>query len=873
MNGSFDARSANILVVDDTPENLGVIVDQLEEQGFRVAVAQDGEEAIRRAQRILPDLILLDVMLPGIDGFETCRRLKADELTRDTPVVFMTALTDSADKIKGFVAGGVDYVTKPFEAQEVLARVKTHLCLHAMQRAIGQQNRQLQHEIAIRQQAEAALRESEARYRTLVELSPDAIMIEQEGRIVFANGAASRLFGADRPEALLGRALLTLVPPSRRAEAALAMHDLAQGTDSHVVEEQALRLDESTVDVAVTRLPFHHQGRPAIQVVARDISESKRLQTQLKHLATHDALTGLPNRVLLMDRLSQALAYARRNHQRFMVALIDLDRFKWVNDSMGHEAGDKLLRAVSERILDCLRQSDTVARIGGDEFVVLFQNSDHLEQAVLALNRIVSRVSEPVVIDGGREIDISCSVGCSSFPDDGLDAEDLLRAADAAMYQAKQSGRNNLQIFNSDLRGRAEQRACLEADLRNALERAEFFLHYQPKVSLVTGAIVGVEALLRWKHPTRGVVLPSRFIPVAEETGLIIPIGEWVLLEACLQNKAWQAKGARPVRVAVNLSAKQLGRPGLLEMLKGCLDVSGLAPEYLELELTESTSMDNPETTIPLLRQIKDLGVSLAIDDFGTGYSNLQYLTRLPIDRIKLDGSFVREVTSNPGQLAIVEATIVMAHRLEIRVVAEMAETEGQVALLRELGCDEVQGHFFARAMPAQECAALLDTGIFALPGPMRSAGDERAVLVLGKDAEVAAAVERMLRSEGYRVLCVSRADEAFELLACQPVDAVLCDQRMPDCTGVEFLSTVRRLYPHTVRLILSDRGDFESAVGAINRGAVHKLIARPCSDEELRDTLSTVFGSVDDLEAPSSTVGAVIADAASLVNSLPGTS
>ena len=442
MNGSFDTRSANILVVDDTPANLGVITDQLEEQGFRVAVAQDGEEAIRRAQRIRPDLILLDVMLPGIDGFETCRRLKRDEQTRDTPVVFMTALTDSADKVKGFVAGGVDYVTKPFEAQEVLARVKTHLSLHAMQQAIAQQNRLLQHEIDVRHQAEAALRDSEARYRTLVELSPDAIMIEQEGRIVFANGAAARLFRADRPEALLGQALLTLVAPSHRAQAALAMHDLAPGTEPHLVEEQALRLDKSTVDVAVTRLPFHYQGRPAIQVVARDISESKRLQTQLKHLATHDALTGLPNRVLLMDRLSQALAYARRNHQRFMVALIDLDHFKWVNDSMGHEAGDKLLRVVSERILGCLRQCDTLARIGGDEFVVLFQDSDHQEQAVLALNRMVSRVSEPVVIDGGREIDISCSVGCSSFPDDGLDAEDLLRAADAAMYQAKQSGRN-----------------------------------------------------------------------------------------------------------------------------------------------------------------------------------------------------------------------------------------------------------------------------------------------------------------------------------------------------------------------------------------------------------------------------------------------
>lgn len=849
MSALSDVQCQSILLIDDTPANLGVMVDQLEDQGFRVFVAQDGEEGLKRACLTLPDLILLDVMMPGLDGLETCRRLKEIESTRNIPVIFMTALTDTADKVEGFKAGGVDYVSKPFQVEELLARVNAHLSLHAMQKRIAAQNAQLQLEVGLRQQAEddlqcayAALEASETRYRALVEQSPDAILIERDGCIVFANEAATRLFHAQRPADLLGHTLLTFVAPSGRAAAAQAIDDLISGGTPHTVEEQALRLDGSSVAVAVTRIAFGYQGSPAIQVVARDISESQRMQSQLKHLATHDALTGLPNRTLLMDRLSQTLAYAKRNSIRFMVAFIDLDRFKWVNDNLGHEAGDQLLQTVSRRLSDTLRESDTVARIGGDEFVALMSGADSLDDGFRTINRIVERVSQPITFDDGREISVSCSVGCSTFPEDGAAAEELLGAADAALYQAKQTGRNNLQVFNAELRRRIAGRITLESALRHALERDEFALHYQPQVDLHSGAIVGVEALLRWQHPDYSNLSPTHFIVVAEENGLIAPIGEWVLQQACRQSKAWQDSGLPAIRMAVNLSAKQLHRPGLTALVAQCLASSGLDPAYLELELTESASMDDPDKIIPLLQQFKELGAALVIDDFGTGYSNLRYLTRLPVDKLKLDGSFIREITTDPGQLAIASAVVVLAHRLGLKVVAEMTETEGQVVLLDSLGCDQAQGHFFGAALPGEACAGLLETARLPLPATMGRHQQTRTLLVLDDESSITAAINRLLRNEGYQVLLANHTDEAFELLARHPVGVILSDQRMPGMNGVEFLSIVKRLYPQTVRLIISAHRDFEAAVAAINHGAVHRFLEKPWDDRALRGCLAEAF-------------------------------
>lgn len=827
---------------------------------FELDSAYQGQEALAKLQVALQAdrpyaMAFVDMrMPPGWDGVQTIERLwQADPRLQ---VVICTAFSDHSweEVLRRLETNDrLLILKKPFDAIEVrqladALTTKWQMTQQAaaqmgtLEEAVRERTLEITRTSQALQGAYAALQDSELRYRTLVEMSPDAILIEQDGCVVFANSAAVGLFGATQPEALLGRTVPTLIGPGDRAEAAMVMGELTEGAAPRTVEEQARRLDEGTVDVAVTRLPFSYNGRPATQIVARDISESRRLHVQLEHLATHDPLTGLPNRVLLMDRLSQALVQARRNGKQFMVALIDLDRFKWVNDRFGHAAGDSLLRTMSKRISDSLRKSDTVARIGGDEFVVLLHDSRSMEDAVRVLNRIVALVSQPLVSDDGHDIAISCSAGCSTYPEDGQVAEELLRAADAAMYQAKESGRNSLQIFNADLRSRAASRANLETDLSHAIERDEFLLHYQPQVDLRTGAIAGVEALLRWQHPVHGNIPPGRFIPVAEESGLIVPIGEWVLRRACRQIREWQDAGLPPVRVAVNISAKQLNRPGLLDVLRQSLEAAEVDPACLELELTESTSMDDPEKTIPLLHKLREVGVSLAIDDFGTGYSNMQYLTRLPIDKLKLDGSFVREITSNPGHFAIAEAITVMAHHLKLKVVAEMAESAGQVMLLNSFGCDQVQGYFFAKPMPADACAALLRNGAMTLPPGLGRQPDARTLLVVDDEVVVTSAVTQALKSTGYEVLVANQVDQAFEMMARHSVGVVLCDQSLPGTSGVEFLSTVRRLHPKTVRLIFSEQDDFEVAVAAINQSAVHRFLAKPWDDKVLREALAAAF-------------------------------
>lgn len=434
------------------------------------------------------------------------------------------------------------------------------------------------------------------------------------------------------------------------------------------------------------------------------LNDQRRAERELQHQATHDFLTGLPNRVLLTDRLQQRIAHAKRHGGRFVVCFVDLDHFKFVNDSLGHGRGDELLKIVGDRMVGCLRESDTVTRFGGDEFVLLLSAP---EEAMRVLDRLATCLSQPIKL-GEQELIVTCSMGCSTYPEDGSDPDVLIKFADAAMYRAKELGRNRVQVYNDRLRVRIDERIKLESELRRALEREQFVLHYQPQIDLRTGRIIGVESLLRWKHPELGTVAPGRFIPIAEENGLIVPITEWVLRRACAQNKAWQEAGLPPVQMAVNLSMKQLSRLKLDALVAECLASSRLDPGFLELEVTESATMESPEETIHLMRALKRLGVRIAIDDFGTGFSNLRYLRQFPVDKLKLDGSFVRDIAKDAGSLAIADAIIAMAHRLGLEVVAEMAETEEQIILLANHGCDHVQGYYFSPAIPPDDCAGLL---------------------------------------------------------------------------------------------------------------------------------------------------------------------
>jgi diguanylate cyclase (GGDEF)-like protein len=437
--------------------------------------------------------------------------------------------------------------------------------------------------------------------------------------------------------------------------------------------------------------------------------ERKRYQVQLEHQANYDALTGLPNRNLLHDRMRQAV-YAQRSARAMAVVFIDLDHFKFVNDSLGHGTGDKLLRGMADRLRDVLREGDTVARLGGDEFVVILNDQSGEEVIYRAMQRIMGEIAKPMVVEG-KELFVTCSAGISLYPQDGVDVDTLLKNADAAMYRAKEHGRNNFQFYTSEMNERINERLALEHALRRSLERNELTLHYQQKVDLKSGAICGAEALVRWNHPELGLLRPERFIPLAEETGLIVQIGEWVLRETCRQARAWLDRGLEPGRVSVNLSARQFRQDGLVRMVSRILEETGIDPAHLEIELTESMVMHNVAGAIATLHGLKSLGIALSVDDFGTGYSSLAYLKDLPIGTLKIDRSFVRAIRSSEGadDGVIAQAVISLGHALNLRVIAEGVETDAQLRFLKKHGCDEVQGFFYGEPVPPEAHARLLE--------------------------------------------------------------------------------------------------------------------------------------------------------------------
>jgi diguanylate cyclase (GGDEF)-like protein len=436
---------------------------------------------------------------------------------------------------------------------------------------------------------------------------------------------------------------------------------------------------------------------------------------QLRHLATHDSLTGLPNRVLMDDRISQCIVLAERQSQTFAVMLLDLDRFKSVNDSLGHRAGDELLKEVAQRLRSVVRDVDTVARLGGDEFVLIITPSPDPDVAQQVATRIIDAMQAPVRI-AGVAIHTSPSIGIAFYPQDAATVETLVAHADAAMYSAKQRGRNNFQCFTPDMNTGTQEKARLEGDLRVALEQKQFEVHYQPKVNTVTGIMHGAEALLRWHHPVRGAISPAEFIPIAEECGLIGNIGAWVMREACRQARAWQVAGLPPLRVAVNLSPSQFRQCNIVDMIRDALDQAGLEPRFLEVELTESAVMSDPEESIAILEKLSKMGVLVSVDDFGTGYSSMSYLRRFPIDKLKIDRGFISEVMSRPEDASIVRAIISLAHSLRLKVVAEGVESPEQLEFLKTLGCDQYQGFHFSAALPASQFEALVRSKRTAVP-------------------------------------------------------------------------------------------------------------------------------------------------------------
>jgi diguanylate cyclase (GGDEF)-like protein len=443
----------------------------------------------------------------------------------------------------------------------------------------------------------------------------------------------------------------------------------------------------------------------------RDVSVARAASLEISRVAQHDTLTNLPNRTLFNDRLTQAISLADRQRKKLAVLFVDLDQFKRINDSLGHAMGDKLLRSVAGRLMSCVRRSDTVCRLGGDEFVILLTQVEHAEDAAISARKILRAVAAPHIVDD-KSLDISVSIGGSTYPADGLDVESLMSQADAAMYEAKLHGRNGYQFYRGDMRTRVAKRLLLEGDLRYALGRKEFLLHYQPKINLQTGQFTGMEALIRWIHPEHGLLVPSVFVPIAEECGLIVPIGQWVLLEACRQSREWTDAGLVTVPVAVNVSAAEFRAKDFLSGVRAALIATGVEPKNLELELTESVLMEDAESAVITLLALKAMGVQLAIDDFGTGFSSFTYLQRFPVDTLKIDRSFVQQIAAYPGGINLVSAMINIGKSLNQKVVAEGVENRSQLNFLQDHGCDDGQGYYFSHPVVAEQAGSLFKTGL-----------------------------------------------------------------------------------------------------------------------------------------------------------------
>lgn len=581
------------------------------------------------------------------------------------------------------------------------------------------------------------------------------------------------------------------------------------------------------------------RGEPSHYVaVMTDLTSMKQSEERLEFLAHHDPLTGLPNRLLLRSLLQHALE--KNQEHQVGVLFLNLDHFKTINDSLGHTSGDQVLLSVARRITDLLDGKHVLGRLSADEFVVVIEILEEPMDAETLARDLLLALDRPFVLADGHEVYARASIGISIFPEDGATAQDLLHHADAAMHRAKEHGGNQFAFYTRDLSARALARLEMEAGLQRALALKEFVLYYQPKVDLVTGKITGAEALLRWLRPDHGVMPPLEFIPLAERNGLIVVIGAWVIDEACRQIRAWSDAGLTDIRVAVNVSARQFSGSGLEAEVLSALQRHGVSPRCLCLELTESMLMEAPEQAIERLVALKRIGVQVSLDDFGTGYSSLAYLGRFPVDELKIDRSFVTHIVTDPSAANIANSVIALAHRMQLKVVAEGVETEAQLGYLRKNHCDEMQGYYFSKPVPAESFANLLREDK-SLPVDSEPAG-LRTLLIVDDQASILAAIEHTLRGQGYRILTARSARAGLELLASNSVHVILSDQLMPEMSGTEFLGRVRQLHPHTVRIVISGYTELESVLQAVNQGSLYKFLTKPWDDAQLRENIREAF-------------------------------
>jgi diguanylate cyclase (GGDEF)-like protein/PAS domain S-box-containing protein len=701
-----------IVILDDrvTNRNIFARLAASIEEGVEVETYGDPVEALEALARRTPDLVITDFKMPHMNGAEFIRRFRMRPECADVPVVVLTVYEERSFRLSALEAGATDFLLSPVDHHEFLTRARNLLRLRRQQEIIKSRAFVLERELQESEQTrEEVLRDSRERLAQVIDTMPAMISAaDREGRCVFVNAYQASVYGLD-PLAAMGQDLATLLHDERsRRSRMLDELVFRSGKALPSFEEEVVDRSGAKRTFLTTKSPLRDGSTQIVHVLttALDITDRKAAERHLVHIAHHDGLTGLPNRTLLQDRLRREIARARRGDRFLALHLIDLDRFKAINDALGHHAGDELLNAIAGRLKAAVREVDTVARLGGDEFAILQTDVARPEDAFELAQRVIETMSEPFMI-GGNEVVTGASLGIAMHPTDGHDPEELLKNADLAMYRAKAEGRDTYRHFASHMDAAARQDIALEADLRHAIARREFVLHYQPQIDLRTGRIVGAEALVRWERPGHGLVRPGDFLPLAEETGLIIPINEWVLHEACREAKSWTALGLPDLRIAVNLSPIQFRRQNVRELVVAVLKQTGLAPRLLELELTENIVLDNTEAVTRDIRDLQELGVSFSLDDFGTGYSSLAYIKNFPVNRLKIDQCFVRNLKTDPNDAAIVRAVINLGHSLNLEVLAEGVETAEQVAALRADGCDEVQGFFFSKAVAADEFIAL----------------------------------------------------------------------------------------------------------------------------------------------------------------------
>jgi predicted signal transduction protein with EAL and GGDEF domain/FixJ family two-component response regulator len=700
------AQTATVLVADDDPVMRLLMLEMLDGVGLQGIEAADGEQAVFLAHARTPDLILLDVEMPKMDGFAACRAIRDLPNGAMVPIVMVTGGDDLEAVTNAYEAGATDFVSKPINWP-----ILGHRVLYVLRAS----------------DAIVRLRIADAQNRAVLAAIPDTFFrMSRDGFYLDyepgRDGPGRGVRDAGVDEQIVGRHVSDVLPRDI-AERLLEQVGMALHVQQvRSVEYELIRFGEAQHFEA--RLVA--TGPNEVLGLVRDISERKRAEEQIRRLAYCDSLTGIPNRQAFLEMLERELQRSKIGNKKFAVLFMDLDAFKRINDTLGHDVGDQLLKQVSDRLRETIRPNDlmsrgdllprpdtagsagtNLARLGGDEFTILIPDLERVEHALNVAHRVKDAMRRPFLIDG-NEIFVTASIGISLFPEDGDDCTSLLKYADTAMYHAKNCGKNNAKLYSSSLTMQIMSHVRLEVGLRRALQNDELYLLYQPQLDVRSSEIVGVEALVRWRHAERGVVSPNEFIPLAEETGLIVPIGEWVLRTACSQARHWQKLARRPVRMAVNLSAKQFKDENLSQIVLSALHDTGLDPRLLELELTEGTLMDDAKATLATLEQLRGIGVYLSIDDFGTGYSSMNYLKRFDVRALKIDRSFISGLPQDSENAAITRAIIAMAHGLKMVVVAEGVETGEQLVLLEEYGCDLVQGFYLGRPAPPEAVTGML---------------------------------------------------------------------------------------------------------------------------------------------------------------------